>query len=851
MRNWINEGRAATLSCRWRPITLLLTLALVASGFVRDAAAATIHVTTTAQGVADDGLCSLQEAIYSANFDFGMAPSSWNPLVVFDSGCAPGDGDDVIELQNGAVYPMTALLDDPHNYMGPTANPIIFTNITIAGNGARVERSNPGRDFSGVNFRAFAVGSATMDMPWGTMSGTGNLTIWNLHIKGFTARGGDGVGGGGGGGGFAGAIYVHAGALSVRQCTLQDNGARGGDGSNGANAGGGGGGGGLAGSGGFGGSATTGGFLGDGNGGGGGGSRGKGATADEFIVSGGGGGTLTGGEGHQGGYRCGGNGGGYGEDGADAACSGGGGGGGGQPDPVAPFVVLGGEGGDGKYGGGGGGGAYHVITLDHLTKRGGHGGVGGGGGATGGSAVVFDGRDIFLSSGGNGGFGGGGGAGDSVGSGGAFAGDGTMEHGGGGAGLGGAIFNHDGTVLIENSTFQGNFVVHGYGPGNWGHDAGGAIFSVGGSLTVLNSTLAANETTSNVSGGAGIVVYGSNASLTLRNTIIAASLPTPTTDECKVLGAATFAGSGNLITENHNCSQGLVTSANPLLGPLQLNVPGLTPTMAIGADSPAASHADAPTSLTTDQRGVARPKGDGPDIGAYEFGNRPPDARCRNVTVSAGESCTAYASIDNGSSDPDGDPITLAQSPAEPYSLGSTMVTLTVSDGENASSSCTGIVTVVDDTPPVITLTLASPVLTGARNHTLVNAGLGATATDGCSSAPTSFSVQVFGDEDDQTPTEGATVFSPDATNIGVGTLRLRAERANTGDGRVYLIVVRGTDGSGNTGFACTAVVVPYNNSSISLAAVNSQAAAALSYCGTPPPDYFVIGDGPVVGPKQ
>jgi hypothetical protein len=82
--------------------------------------------------------------------------------------------------------------------------------------------------------------------------------------------------------------------------------------------------------------------------------------------------------------------------------------------------------------------------------------------------------------------------------------------------------------------------------------------------------------------------------------------------------------------------------------------------------------------------------------------NRPPVAVCRDVTVSAGPTCTADASIDNGSYDPDGDGITLDQSPAGPYSLGTTLVTLTVTDDDGLSAQCTGNVTVTDNTPPTV-----------------------------------------------------------------------------------------------------------------------------------------------------
>jgi hypothetical protein len=92
------------------------------------------------------------------------------------------------------------------------------------------------------------------------------------------------------------------------------------------------------------------------------------------------------------------------------------------------------------------------------------------------------------------------------------------------------------------------------------------------------------------------------------------------------------------------------------------------------------------------------------DVFAQVYGpNTRPVASCRNLTVAAGPSCTASASIDNGSFDPDGgDTVTLAQSPAGPYALGATSVTLTVTDNHDASNSCTGTVTVVDATVPAI-----------------------------------------------------------------------------------------------------------------------------------------------------
>jgi hypothetical protein len=522
---------------------------------------------------------------------------------------------------------MTAIIDDPFNYMGPTATPMVISNITIEASGARLEHAP-----NGVLFRAFAVAD------------TGSLTIRNVHVKGFAVKGGDGDSGGGGGMGAGGAIYVHGGSLTIENSTFENNGAAGGNGGRRVYLPGGGGGG-LGGNGGYaqgndahqsGGDII--GELSSGGGGGGGGSRGNGGAnggTSPLLVGwasedgGGGGGTRDpGGDGYipnsvsvggPGGFRCGGDGGEFDEDGDDASCAGGGGGGGGTPLAVTGF--LNGDGGDGGYGGGGGGGAHHhsVQSGSSFSSSGGTGGFGGGGGAA--SEGDMGGTSVF---------GGGGGAGDSAGQGGTFGGDGDDDDGGAGAALGGAIFGHKATITIRNSTFTGNSVAHGVSPAALGpaQDAGGAIFLVAGSLTVLNSTISGNQSTGD---GAGIVVYkpttGEATSFNLRNTIIAGN----DVRECFYLGGPVVFGSGNLIVQNFGCP-GMEQTGDPLLGPLQLNAPGLTPTMEIPPNSPAVDSADAVTALSTDQRGVLRPQYAGFDIGAYEAA--PPDSEPPVITVS-------------------------------------------------------------------------------------------------------------------------------------------------------------------------------------------------------------------------
>lgn len=170
-------------------------------------------------------------------------------------------------------------------------------------------------------------------------------------------------------------------------------------------------------------------------------------------------------------------------------------------------------------------------------------------------------------------------------------------------------------------------------------------------------------------------------------------------------------------------------------------------------------------------------------------------------------------------------------------------------DGTVDSNTALVTITVRDTQPPALSASVATGTL-WPPNHDLVNVGLSVTATDNSGSATTA--TAVFSDEDDVTPANGDQ--SPDAKDIAAGTLRLRAERNATGNGRVYLIIVTATDPSLNTSRRCITVVVPKSTSSGDVDAVNAEAAAAASQCqatGFPPAGYAIVGDGPLVGPKQ
>ena len=102
----------------------------------------------------------------------------------------------------------------------------------------------------------------------------------------------------------------------------------------------------------------------------------------------------------------------------------------------------------------------------------------------------------------------------------------------------------------------------------------------------------------------------------------------------------------------------------------------------------------------------------------------PPIAICQNISVTADLNCegTAAASLfDNGSSDPDFDPLTFSVSPIAPYSLGTTNVVLSVSDGQGNTTTCSASILVTDVTAP--TIICPSNITANVISNTCANTG--------------------------------------------------------------------------------------------------------------------------------
>lgn len=122
-----------------------------------------------------------------------------------------------------------------------------------------------------------------------------------------------------------------------------------------------------------------------------------------------------------------------------------------------------------------------------------------------------------------------------------------------------------------------------------------------------------------------------------------------------------------------------------------------------------------------------------PGMGTPPPPPEPPIAICQDVTIVSNQTCAGCASVDDGSNDPDSGTFTITESPSCDFGLGVTVVTLTIVDGDGLSDSCTGVVTIVEDEPPVIVPEDANAEC-AAPEGTAVT--LVASVTDNCDPSP-------------------------------------------------------------------------------------------------------------------
>ncbi|AFZ24155.1 filamentous hemagglutinin family N-terminal domain protein [Cylindrospermum stagnale PCC 7417] len=177
---------------------------------------------------------------------------------------------------------------------------------------------------------------------------------------------------------------------------------------------------------------------------------------------------------------------------------------------------------------------------------------------------------------------------------------------------GGGIYNSFGDVTVNNSTFGGNSAAFGAG-----------FYAYGGAVNVNSSTFSLNSASSN---GGGIYRDIVGAKVTLKNTIAAGNTSPTSPDIFGLLDAASsynLIGDGTGVTGINNGVDGnqVGTAAVPIDPKLSVlgDYGGSTQTFALLPGSLAIDAGTPDRNITTDQRGISRPQGTTPDIGAFEL----------------------------------------------------------------------------------------------------------------------------------------------------------------------------------------------------------------------------------------
>jgi hypothetical protein len=159
----------------------------------------------------------------------------------------------------------------------------------------------------------------------------------------------------------------------------------------------------------------------------------------------------------------------------------------------------------------------------------------------------------------------------------------------------------------------------------------------------------------------------------------------------------------------------------------------------------------------------------------------------------------------------DASPVIVCDPPSgSSFPLGTNTVTCTATDAAGNSSQCTFTVTVVDTQPPVIeSISVDTPTL-WPPDHMMADVSVSVTANDVCDPDVHCWIDSITSNEDVNGIGDGNTATDWEIT--GPLTAQVRAERSGPGSGRVYTLLVKCADSSGNTAFDLVTVNVPHDH---------------------------------------
>ena len=167
-----------------------------------------------------------------------------------------------------------------------------------------------------------------------------------------------------------------------------------------------------------------------------------------------------------------------------------------------------------------------------------------------------------------------------------------------------------------------------------------------------------------------------------------------------------------------------------------------------------------------------------------------------NFTVSATDNCTSSVTV------------TVVPASGTFFAVGATTVNARATDAAGNTATCSFNVTVNDVEPPVIHNLSVTPPVLWPPNHKMKNITANYTSTDNCP-GPIDCEITVTSDEPQSGTGNGDQ--SPDWNVLNDHHLKLRAERAGDGDGRVYTVKITCTDQYANSTSGTKTVLVPHD----------------------------------------